>query len=411
MEQNYINLSVPHLVGNEKKYVSECIDSNWISAGGAYTKKFEDEFAKYTGAEFAVAVSSGTAALHLSLIAAGVKRGEGVFAPTITFVAPINAISYVGANPVFVDVDNDSLGISPESVQQFINKFCYFKEGVLINRFSNEKISAILAVHIYGHSARIDELREIATAYNLALIEDASEAIGTRYKDKHVGTFGRFGCFSFSGNKLLATGNGGIVLTNSEESAERIRHLRQQATTDTQLFYHDEVGYNYRMSNIAAALGLAQMEYLPQTITSKRKIHFMYEQAFDKLDEVKLFTELEWCRSNYWMAIIQVPAKSRDEFTEFMSTKHIESRPLWELNNRHPMYSACSCANIDNSMDLYESVVAIPCNQAMSDDDVQRVIDAVVEFSQSFKVVEIEEPREFNSGKTQRIPELADFNV
>ena len=380
MEKSYINLSVPHLVGNEKKYVNECIDSNWISAGGEFTCRFEDEFAKYTGAEYAVAVSSGTAAIHLSLIAAGVKSGEGVFAPVVTFVAPINAISYIGAQPVFVDVDSDSLGISPESVQQFIDKFCYFKEGILINRFSNEKISAILAVHIYGHSARIDELQEIATKYNLKLIEDSSEAVGTRYKDKHVGTFGEFGCFSFSGNKLLATGNGGIVLTNSETTAKRIRHLRQQAIVDDKMFYHDEVGYNYRMSNIAAALGLAQMEYLPQTITSKRKIHFMYERAFEGVDGIKLFTELDWCKSNYWMAVIQVEAGRRDEFITFMSSRHIESRPLWELNNRHPMYSACSCANIDNSIELYESVVAIPCNQAMSEDDAQRVIDAVLEF-------------------------------
>lgn len=380
MAMNYIPLSVPHLVGNEKKYVNECIDSNWISAGGEFTRRFEDEFAKYTGAEFAVAVSSGTAALHLALIAAGVKRGEGVFAPTITFIAPINAISYVGAQPVFVDVDSDSLGISPESVQQFIDKYCYFKDGVLINRFSNEKISAILAVHIYGHSARIDELREISDKYNLALIEDASESIGTRYKDKHVGTFGDFGCFSFSGNKLLATGNGGIFLTNNEAIADRVRHLRQQATTDTHYFYHDEVGYNYRMSNIAAAIGLAQMEYLPQTITSKRKIHLIYERAFEEVEGIKLFTELDWCRSNYWMAILQVPSERRDEFIEYMSNHLIESRPIWELNNRHPMYSACPCANIDNSIDLHESVVAIPCNQAMTEEDAQHVVDTVLDF-------------------------------
>ena len=380
MGQLYIPLSVPHLVGNEKKYVNECIDSNWISAGGQFTQRFEEEFAKYTGAQFAVAVSSGTAALHLALVAAGIKQGEGVFAPAMTFIAPINAISYVGAEPVFVDVDRDSLGISPESVQHFIDKFCYFKEGVLINRFSNTKISAIMAVHIYGHSTRIDELRQISDTYNLALIEDASECVGTRYKDKHVGTFGDFGCFSFSGNKLLATGNGGIFLTNDEQIAKRVRHLRQHATTDTTFFYHDEVGYNYRMSNIAAAIGLGQIEYLSQTITSKRKVHLEYERAFNDLDGIKLFTELDWCRSNYWMAIVQVPAERRDIFIEHMEKRLIESRPIWELNNRHPMYSACPCSNIDNSIDLYESLVAIPCSQSMDEQDVERVICAVLEF-------------------------------
>jgi len=380
MDERYIPLSVPHLVGNEKKYVNQCLDSNWISAGGEFVRRFEDEFAKFTGADFAVAVSSGTAAIHLALIAAGIKPGDGVFAPTVTFIAPINAISYVGAQPVFVDIDQDSLGISPESVQSFIDKYCYFKDSILINRFSNERISAIMAVHVYGHSARIDELNEIAQKYNLALVEDASEAIGTRYKDKHVGTFGNFGCFSFSGNKLLATGNGGIFLTNDEEAATRVRHLRQQATTDTRYFYHDEVGYNYRMSNLAAAIGLAQMEYLPQTITTKRKIHLVYERAFEGVEDIKLFTELDWCRSNYWMAVLQVPAERRDEFIAHMEVRAIEARPIWELNNRHPMYSACSCANIDNSIDLYESLVAIPCNQSMSEDDAQRVVATVIDF-------------------------------
>ena len=378
-----IPLVVPHLAGNEKKYINECLDSKQISHDGTFIKDFEDEFAAYTGANFAISVSNGTAALHLALLAAGVKPGEGVFAPVVTFIAPINAISYVRARPVFVDVDSDSMGISPESVQSFIDKFCYFKDGTLINRFSNEKITALVAVHTYGHSPRIDELSEITQKYNLALIEDASVAVGTRYKDKHVGTFGQFGCFSFTGNKLLATGNGGMITTNDEKLADKIKHLKNHAITDSYYFYHDEVGYNYKMTNIAAALGLAQMEYITQTISSKRKVHFLYEQAFKELEHIELLTELDWCRSNYWMAILKVADSKKDDFVSFMKDNSIESRPLWELNNRHPMYSACSCANIDNSIALYDSIVAIPCHQSMTDTQIQFVIDKVTEFDRT----------------------------
>jgi len=380
LKEYKIPLTLPRFTGNEEKYILDCLHDGDLSYSGEYIKRFESEFAAYTDAKYAVALSESTAAIHLSLIVAGVKPGEGVFAPALSPISPINAISYVGAHPVFVDVDLDSMGISPESVQAFIDKFCYFKDGILINRFSNEKISALLAVHTFGQSPRIDELRLITDEYNLKLIEDASIAVGTRYKDRHVGTFGELGCFGFSSENVLSIGTGGMVTTNNQQLAEEIRHLRNFAKYDDYFSYHDKLGFNYKMTNVSAAVGVAQLEYLSQTISYKRKIHYSYEKEFSKLNNFELLTELNWCRSNYSVALLRVPKLERDNLVTHLREHGIESRIFGELNNRHPIYSANPCGNIDNSIELYRTVVIVPCHRGMEDIDVEYFIDIIKEY-------------------------------
>ncbi|OGV50313.1 MAG: hypothetical protein A2017_15195 [Lentisphaerae bacterium GWF2_44_16] len=378
--QNYISLSEPFLQGNEKKYVNECLDSGWISALGKFVTDFERNFASYTGSQYAVAVVNGTSALHLALLTAGVSANDEVFIPTLTFIAPVNAISYANAHPVFIDIDNKTLGISPDAVEEFISENCDYKNGVLTNRLTGRKISAIISVHILGHSCRMAEIRELAEKYKLKWIEDAAEAIGTLCDGKHAGTFAEIGCFSFNGNKTLTTGGGGMLVTDNEYLAKRLRHLSTQAKSDELYYTHDFVGYNYRMSNIQAAIGLAQLEYIEKTIAAKREIQARYTKEFGSIEGISIFNEQPWCRSNCWLSLISFTSDRRADFISFMQSKGIQVRPLWELNNRHPMYKNCSHGNLSNAENLYEKSVCIPCSQKMTMADTDRVIAAVKSF-------------------------------
>lgn len=373
-----IPLSVPCLAGNEKRYVNECLDTNWISSAGRFVGEFEKEFAKYAGSKYAVAVASGTAALHLALIVSGIKTGEEVFAPALTFIAPLNAIKYVGAYPVFIDSNQENLGISPEGIEEFIAKNCEFKNGKLINKLTSRTISGIVAVHIYGHSCEMEKIIQLKDKYNLKLIEDAAEGMGCLYKNKHVGTFAKTGCFSFNGNKIMTTGGGGMAVSDSKEIADRIRHLSTQAKTDTFYYRHDEIGYNYRMTNIQAAIGLGQLERFDEMLKRKREIHLAYQQAFKDIKGASLFAEQSYCRSNYWLALLFT--EKREELFKFMEKRQIQTRPFWRLNHLHPMFTDCAKSKTPVDEKLFSSGVCIPCHAGMTDSDVATVIKTVKEF-------------------------------
>jgi len=375
-----IPLSVPYLIGNEKKYVDECLDSNWISSVGHFVDEFETSFASYIGAPKAAAVSSGTAALHLALLISGIGQGHEVFVPALTFIAPVNAVSYTGARPVFIDSDRNSLGISPEALEDFVSKNCSFSNGRLVNNLSGREIKAVIAVNILGHAFMMDELLAFAKKYNLTLIEDNAEGSGCLYKGKHVGSYGRFSCFSFNGNKVLTTGGGGMISAQDIEDVKLAKHLSTQAKLDGLDYSHDMTGYNYRMSNIQAALGLAQLENVEKMIARKRDIHAVYETELSNLPETELFTEQSWCRSNYWFALMLLPAGKRDEFMEFMTLKNIQTRPFWKLNHLHPMFKDCSKGDLPVAEELWTRGVCFPCFQGMSDEDVSTVISTIKSF-------------------------------
>ncbi|OGV35335.1 MAG: hypothetical protein A2020_06340 [Lentisphaerae bacterium GWF2_45_14] len=379
-----IPLSVPYLTGNEKKYVDECINTNWISSVGHFVDEFEDSFAVYSGAAKAAAVSSGTAALHLSLIVSDIKRDDEVFVPSLTFIAPVNAVCYTGAHPVFIDCDRKSLGISPEALEEFVSEHCSFLDERLFNKLTGRYIKALIAVNILGHSCMMDELVAFSSKYGLTLIEDDAEGAGCLYKGRHLGSFGRFGCFSFNGNKTMTTGGGGMAVSSEKEEMKLLKHLSTQAKTDDLYYSHDMIGYNYRMSNIQAAIGLAQLENLENMIARKREIHAVYERELVNIPGAKLFVEQPWCRSNCWFALLLLPRDKRDLFMKFMTEKGIQTRPFWKLNHLHPMFQDCARGKTPAAAELWERGACFPCFQGMTDADVEKVVQSIKIF---FKTV------------------------
>ncbi len=373
--EGFIPLHEPRFGGNEKKYLNECIDSTFVSSVGKFVDLFEQKIAEYTGAKYAVAAVNGTAALHIALQLAGVKQNDEVITQPLTFIATANAISYTGAKPIFIDVDKDTMGLSPESLKEFLyKKTVKFIDGITgevecRNRITNKKISACIPMHTFGHPARIDEIKELCDEYNIALIEDAAESLGSLYKGKHTGTFGLMGTLSFNGNKTITTGGGGMIITDNEELAKLAKHLTTQAKVPHKWNYeHDYIGYNYRLTNLAAALGVAQIEQLPEIIESKRKLAKQYESFFSQSSTKSVedlfpqfITEPKDSKSNYWLnAVLLENRESRDQFLEYTNQNGVMTRPIWELMNRLPMFKDCQCENIENSEWLTDRVVNIP---------------------------------------------------
>ncbi len=376
----YIPLSVPIIGVNEKKYVNECLDTNWISSAGRFPGLFEHNFAEYVKTQEAVAVQSGTAALHLCLICAGIGHGDEVMLPSLTFIAPVNAVSYTGAIPLFIDSEEESFGLSPEAIEAYVKENCDFDGSILLNRNTGRRIKAIVPVHLMGHSCRMDEIMETASKYKLTVIEDAAEAIGALYKGRQAGTIAMAGTFSFNGNKTLTTGGGGMIVSQNHELLARARHLSTQAKSDEFFYEHDATGYNYRMLNIQAAIGVAQLEQIVQMIERKRSIHLIYQEAFAKVPDITLFTEKSYCRSAYWFAQLSVPPSKRNDFIQYLAGWKIQARPFWKLNHLHPMYEQCPKGSLTHAEKLVSEGVSIPCSASMSDDDIKRVISAVSSF-------------------------------
>jgi len=359
--EDRIPLHAPVFNGNEKKYLLECIDTTFVSYVGKFVTLFEDKMAEYTGSRFAVAIDNGTDALHITLKLAGVERDDEVITQPLTFIATVNAIAYTGAHPVFIDIDNDTLGLSPGKLREFLSANAEVRDGKCFNKTTNRHIIACVPVHVFGHPAKIDEIKLICDEYNIKLIEDAAESLGSKYKGQHTGTFGDMGILSFNGNKTITTGGGGMIITNNERLAKEAKHITTQAKVTHEWEYiHDKVGYNYRMPNINAALGVAQMENLDEFIENKRELAQAYKTFFDNC-ELEFFTEPEDAYSNYWLnAVILKNREARDSFLEYSNQHGVMTRPAWRLMNQLDMYKNCQCGNIENAEWLANRLVNIP---------------------------------------------------
>jgi len=356
-----IPLHAPQFNGNEKKYLNECIDSTFVSSVGKFVDEFEEKIAKYTGARYAVATSNGTSALHISLLLANVTRNDEVITQPLTFVATCNAISYCGANPVFIDVDKETMGLSPLSLQVYLEKNAYIKNQQCVNNKTGKVIKACVPMHTFGQPCRIDEIKEICDKYHISLIEDAAESLGSFYKNKHTGTFGQMGVISFNGNKIITAGGGGCIITDDETLAKKAKHLTTTAKVPHKWkFVHDAIGFNYRMPNLNAALLVAQLEQLDGFLENKRLLANKYKEFFKKSDIV-FVTELENSKSNYWLnAIILKDGQQRDLLLDEANSKGVMVRPIWVLMNKLPIFKNAQNGDLTNSEWLEQRVVNIP---------------------------------------------------
>ena len=359
--KDFIPLHEPVFFGNEKKYLNECIDSTFVSSVGKFVDKFEEMVADYTGAKYAVATVNGTAALHIALKLVGTDEESEVITQPLTFIATCNAISYCRAQPVFVDVDRETMGLSPESLYAFLEKETVQKNGACYNKITGKKITAAVPMHTFGHPCRIDEIATICHAFNIALVEDAAESLGSYYKGRHTGTFGRVAAFSFNGNKTITTGGGGMIITNDETLARHAKHLTTTAKIPHPYAYmHDEIGYNYRMPNLNAALGCAQIEVLDTILANKRTIAKAYKTFFDA-EGMSFVTEKSNTKANYWLnALIFENSEERDVFLKETNANGVMTRPVWTLMNRLDMFKDCQTTDLTNAQWLEERVVNIP---------------------------------------------------
>lgn len=358
---SFIPLCEPSFNGNEKQYLNECIDTTFVSSVGKFVDQFEKMVTEYTSATEAVVCVNGTNGLHLALILAGVVRDDEVITQALTFVATANAISYIGAHPVFLDVDNDTMGLSPFYVEQWLMKNGEIRHGVCYNKTTGRRIKACVPMHTFGHPVHLDELIDVCNNWHLELVEDAAESLGSFYKGKHTGTFGKIGVLSFNGNKTITTGGGGLLLFNDKALAKRAKHLSTQAKVPHAWeFVHDQIGYNYRMPNINAALGCAQMEQLENMLLSKRKTAEAYRDFFSTT-QLSYFKEPSGCKSNYWLSAILV--KDKEEQNRFLSETNmagVMTRPIWKIMSKLPMFQHCQTDELKNTIWFEERVVNIP---------------------------------------------------
>lgn len=375
----FLPLCVPEIRGNEWKYVKECLDSGWVSSVGSYVERFEQSVADFVGAKFGVATVNGTAALHVSLKVAGVEPGDEVLISTLTFIAPANAIRYAGAFPVFIDAEPEYWQLNPERVADFLNNGCQWRAGELYNRVSGRRVKAILPIHILGHPADFDSIHEVAKKYNLAIIEDSTESLGAKYRGRMVGNLGDIACFSFNGNKIITTGGGGMIVTNNEAWARKAKYLTTQAKDDPLEYIHNEVGYNYRLVNVLAAMGCAQMEQLPDYITAKRRIAATYSKALEGMPGITLMKEAPWAYSNDWLFTILIDRQkfgmdSRDVLRK-LEASMVQSRPLWQPLHRSKAFSDCGEWDCPVADRLNAEALSLPCSVGLSDDDIYRVAE------------------------------------
>ncbi len=358
----FIPLHEPRFVGNEKNYVNECIDSTFVSSVGKFVERFEEMICEYTGAKFAVATVNGTSALHIALLLAGVEADDEVITQPLTFIATCNAIKYCQAEPVFIDVSERTLGLSSKSLKAFLENETYQGEGSFCyNKTSGKRIKAVVPMHTFGIPCEIDEIAKICKKYNIDVVEDSAEAIGSWYKKKHCGSFGNLGVFSFNGNKTITCGGGGVIITDSEELATKAKHITTTAKIPHRWeFKHDEIGYNYRMPNLNAAIACAQLEKLELFVNAKREVNEKYKQFCDAND-IKFITDPPDSKANHWLnAVVLENIEGRKEFLEFMNENGIMARPIWTLMNKLEMFSSCQCADLSNSIWLEDRVVNIP---------------------------------------------------
>ncbi len=357
-----VPLHEPSFSGNEKKYLNECIDSTYVSSIGKFVDDVEKKICEFTGSRFAIATSNGTSALHVALLVSGVSRDDEVITQPLTFVATCNAISYCGAEPVFVDVDKETMGLSPAALSNFLENNARIVDGLCVNKITGKFIKACVPMHTFGHPCRIKEIQRICKKWNIILVEDAAESLGSKYEGSHTGTFGNAGIFSFNGNKIVTAGGGGCIVTNDEKVAFKAKHITTTAKVPNTMgeFYHDQIGYNYRMPNVNAAILTAQLENIELLVKKKRSLADAYLRNLKNVD-VHLVLEPEKCLSNYWLNTIFLKSKSqKNEFLKFARNDGIEARPCWTLMNRMKIYQGCLSDKTPNSDWLSDRLVNIP---------------------------------------------------
>jgi perosamine synthetase len=382
----YIPLSVPEIRGNEWKYVKDCLDTGWVSSVGEYVNRFERSIAETVGACSAVATSSGTSALHIALLVSGVQPDDEVLVSTLTFIAPVNAIRYAGAWPVLMDAEPQFWQIDTQKVRDFLKSNCQYTNGELRNRKTGRRVKAILPVHILGHPADMEPIVSVAREFGLPVIEDATECLGAKYRGQNAGTIGDIACFSFNGNKIITTGGGGAIVTSNAEWAARAKYLTTQAKDDQVEFVHGEIGYNYRLTNIQAALGCAQIEILPEYIRKKHAIASRYEVGL-KAPGITLMPEAPWAESIFWLYTILVDEKrfgmnARGILKE-LETRGIQTRPLWQPMHRSPVHRDCEAFHCESADWLHARALSLPCSVGLTESDQDYVIESLLNLATS----------------------------
>lgn len=383
----FIPLSVPEIQGNEWKYVKDCLDTGWVSSVGEYVDRFERMIASAVEAPFAIATSSGTSALHVALLVSGVQPDDEVLVSTLTFIAPVNAIRYAGAWPVLIDAEPEYWQMDSRKLTGFLRRNCEFSHGELRNRRTGRRVKAILPVHILGHPADMDPILSVAREFGLVVIEDATECLGAKYKGKHTGTIGDIACFSFNGNKIITTGGGGAIVTSNPEWANRAKYLTTQAKDDPIEYVHNEIGYNYRLTNIQAALGCAQIERLDHYIETKRAIANRYHKGLKDIPGIAPMPAAPWAESIFWLYTVLV---SEEQFgidarclIKELEARSIQTRPLWQPMHRSPVHSQAEATSCETADLLYSRAVSLPCSVGLTESDQEFVIASVARLAEA----------------------------
>jgi perosamine synthetase len=376
-----IPLIVPEIHGNEWRYIKECLDTNWVSSVGSYVDRFEKLVAERAGTKYAVATVNGTSALHIALLLAGVERDDEVLVSTLTFIAPANAIRYAGAWPIFIDAEPRYCQMDPERLVDFLERQCLWEGQTLRNRQTGRQVKAILPVHILGHPVDLDPILAVARKYALPVIEDATEGLGAKYKGKSLGGIGQVGCFSFNGNKIITTGGGGMLVTNNAEWAARAKYLTTQAKDDPIEYIHGAIGYNYRLTNLLAAMGCAQMEQLDNFIKAKRQIAYRYGEALATIPGLQLPQEAEWAFSTFWMYTVLINEATGGidsrQLLKRLAECRIQTRPLWQPLHLSPAHMSPGATACPTSEKLYRDALSLPCSVGLSQTDHDRIIEMI----------------------------------
>ncbi len=386
----YIPLSVPNFEGNEEAYVRNAVAEGWVSTGGAYINQLEEQMATYLGVRGAVACQSGTAAIHLALIESGVGYEDVVLVPTLTFIAAVNPVKYQMATPVFIDCD-DTLTMDPNKLEAFCAKECHMEDGQLVTNITGKKVKAIVVVHVFGNMADMERIMEIASIFNLKVIEDATEALGTQYcsglyEGKYAGTIGDYGAFSYNGNKIITTGGGGMLVSKHEEKLTHAKYLSTQAKDDALFYVHDAVGYNYRMTNVQAAIGVAQIEWLTEFVRRKQENYELYKELLEDKKNIKLMPFRKGTSSNCWFYALDINMDnlkvSLKELVEELNQRGVGTRPIWGLIHEQKPYRNEAAYKMEKAPYYAGRIINLPCSTNITKDEIKQVVETVCNYIQ-----------------------------
>jgi len=381
-----VPLSVPEIRGNEWRYVKDCLDTAWVSSVGSYVDRFEQMVAQQAGTKYAVATVNGTSALHIALLVAGVQPEDEVLVSTLTFIAPVNAIRYVGAWPVFIDAEPASWQMDPARVVEFLERDCRWNDGSLYNRRTGRRVTAVIPVHILGHPVDLDPILAVARKFGLNVVEDATEGLGATYKGRGVGSLGDIACFSFNGNKIITTGGGGMIVTDNEEWAGRAKYLTTQAKDDPIEYVHGQVGYNYRLTNLLAAIGCAQMEQLSSYVSAKRKIAARYSEELHNLPGIAPMRNAPWAASTFWMYTILIEEETfgmdSRQLMRTLGLQGLQCRPLWQPIHKSPAHASTNVGAMPVAEQLARRALSLPCSVGLTESEQARVIGALAKLAE-----------------------------